>query len=494
VRLCDTMYGMSDARSDEDAVVGNRSEGAVARTRDRRWHVLVLLCTAQLMIVLDATVVTVALPSIQHALGFQPAALSWVINAYLLAFGGFLILAGRVGDVLGRRRVFGAGLLVFTAASLGCALAGSPAILIAARAVQGLGGAAVSAVGLAIIATLFEDAGDRRRAMGIFSFVAVGGNVLGVLIGGILIQSFGWPSIFVINLPIGVAVLVFTGLLLEHDPAPQRQPLDAAGAGAVTASVMLALMGCVNAGTSGWASPGTLGLLGGAILALTVFAVIEARASAPVVPLRMLRAPGLAAANLIALLVRAAMFGWFYFAALYMRDVLGLSAFETGLGFLPGMAVLGIVSLVLIARIIKRFGPRVPLLLGAALMAAGLASFVLAPTRGQYAVHVLPGMLLLGAGGGLFFAPLMLIATTAAGRQYAGVASALVNTAQQLGGALGLAVLTSLAASRTHALEHGQSTLTALTSGYHLAFLVAAALAIAAIALGSIALPRHEPA
>lgn len=459
--------------------------GKTASRRDRRWYALVVLCVAQLMVFLDATVVNVALPTIQQHLHFSQTSLSWVVNAYLLTFGGCLLLAGRAGDLFGRRRLFTAGLILFTAASLDCALAGSQATLIAGRAVQGLGAAVVSAVGLSMIVTLFAEPADRARAMGIFSFVASGGGTLGVIFGGVLIQALGWRSIFVINLPIGVAILALVPRLVERDAeASAGRRLDVLGAVTVTGSVMLALLGCVRAGTDGWGSPTTLGLLGGAAATMVLFVVVEARAAAPLMPLRLFRSRELSAANGLAALLRAAMFSWFFFSALYMQRVLGFSALETGLGYLPAMLVIGVFSYKLTAVIVGKVGARGPFVAGSALMGLGLGSFALAPVGGSYAAHVLPGMLLIGVGGGMLFMPLILTATASVGREDAGIASGLVTTSQQLGGALGLAVLVALAAARAHHLGATRSALNAPDGGFHAAFLVGAALALVAAAIG----------
>jgi len=369
--------------------------------------------------------------------------------------------------------------VAFTAASLLCALAGSAGVLVAGRAAQGLGGAGVSAVGLSLIVTLYAEPAERARAMGVFTFVASGGGLLGVLLGGALIQGVGWRSIFVINLPAGLAILALGPALLEPGrPRDARARLDVAGAVLVTVATMLALLGCVRAGTDGWGSPTTLGLLAAALVALDGFLVAEARSAAPLVPLGLLRSRELSGANVLAALLRAAMFSWFFFAALYLQRVLGFSALGTGLGFLPAMALIGVCSAVVTPRLVGRLGTRPPFVAGAGLLALGLLLFALAPAGGSYVVHVLPGMLLIGAGGGTLFMPLMLAATTSAGARDAGLASGLVSTSQQLGGALGLAVLATVAASRSDAL-----------AGFHVAFAVAAALALTA-ALGGAALLR----
>ncbi len=440
------------------------------RARDSRWLALIALCVAQLMIFLDATVVNVALPSIQRQLRFSQASLSWVVNAYLLTFGGFLLLSGRLGDVFGRRRIFVAGLLAFVAASVACAAAGSRTALLLARAAQGLGGAVVSAVGLSMIVTLFSEPRDRTRAMGAFSFVASGGGTLGVIAGGALTQAAGWRSIFLINVPGGIGVVMLTQRLLDGDrPSAAPRRLDLLGAVTVTAAVMLASAGCIEAGAQGWTSVRTLRLLAGAIVAMVVFVIDEARAPRPLIPLGVFGSRRLSVANGLAMLLRAAMFSWFFFASLYMQRVLRFSPLETGLGFLPATLMIGAFSYALTPRIVGKLGIRLPFALGAALVALGLVSFALAPGDGTFAVDMLPGMVLLGTGGGLLFMPLILAATTSIGAEHAGLAAGLLSTAQQLGGALGLAVLATLPATRT----------------YQLAFLVSGALAAIAAVIGA---------
>lgn len=456
-----------------------------ARARDQQWGALALLCTAQLMIFLDATVVNVALPTIQQDLHVPPAPLSWVVNAYLLTFGGFLLLAGRAGDLFDRRRILAAGVGLFTAASLLCAAATSPAVLIAGRALQGLGGALIAATGLTMIVTLFTEPAKRDRAMAIYSFVASGGGTLGVIFGGILIDTLGWYSIFLLNLPVGLAILVLTPRFLHRgQPNHEQTSLDLPGAVTVTTATMLALLGCVTASSDGWATPTTVSLLAAAAGGLALFVRVEHHAPRPLLPPRLFRSRALCLANILAVLLRAAIFSWFYFAALYMQNILGFTALQTGLGFLPATLIIAVCAYTLTARLVARVGARTPIVGGAALVGLGLGAFALSPTDGTYTADVLPGMVLLGLGGGILFMPLIRTATTSATPQNAGAASGLLNTSQQLGGALGLAVLASLAATRRSA----DTSLAATHNGYQLAFTIGAALAATAAAL-SLALP-----
>ena len=382
--------------------------------------------------------------------------------------------------------------MLFTAASLACAAAGSQTALIVGRASQGVGGAVVSAVGLSLIVTLFAELAERARAMGVFSFVGSGGGTLGVLRGGALTDALGWRSIFLINLPIGTAVLVLVPRLVERDAtASAERRLDVLGATTVTGSVILTILGCVKASSDGWRSITTLGLLAGGAATLVVFLAVEAHAVFPLMPFRLFRSRPLVAANVLAVLLRAALFSWFFFSALYMQRVLGFSPLETGLGFLPATAVIGAFSYSLTARIVGRVGVRAPFVAGTVLVALGLGSFALAPPDGRYAADVLPGMLLVGVGGGLLFLPLILAATASAAAEDAGIASGLVSASQQLGGALGLAALATVAASRTEHFRATKPPLTALTDGFHLAFVVGGALGLLAAAIGLVLLPSR---
>jgi EmrB/QacA subfamily drug resistance transporter len=462
-----------------------------------RWLALLIVCLGDLMIVLDVTIVGVALPSIREDLGFSETSLAWVVNAYLLTFGGFLLLGGRLGDLFGHRRLFIAGIVLFTGASLACGLAGSQATLIAARAVQGLGGAVVSAVALSLIVTLFTEPAERAKAMGVFGFVAAGGGSIGVLLGGILTDAFAWNWIFLVNVPIGIAVVIFSLVVLPGGRgfAPSTR-LDVAGAVTVTASLMVAVYAIVNGNEVGWATARTLGLLvlAGALLGL--FLVIESRVAAPLVPLRLFRLRNLSVSNVVGILWAAAMFAWFFLSALYLQLVLGYSPLEVGLAFLPGNLIMAVFSLGLSARIVMKFGIRAPLGVGLGLAAFGLLLFARAPVDGTFLVDVLPSMILLGIGAGMAFNPVLLAAMGDVPQEEAGLASGVVNTAFMMGGALGLAVLASLAASRTDSLTaSGSGELEALAGGYHAAFLVGALFAGAAAAIGVLLLrPAAAPA
>ena len=452
-----------------------------------RWLALIVLCLGDLMIVLDVTIVGVALPSIREDLGFSEESLAWVVNAYLLTFGGFLLLGGRLGDLYGPRRLFLIGLGLFTGASLVCGLASSQEFLIAARAVQGLGGAVVSAVALALIMTLFTEPGERAKAMGVIGFVAAGGGSIGVLLGGVLTDVLNWHWIFLVNVPIGIAVFVLSLFLLPAGRGHALEGrLDIAGAVTVTASLMLAVYAIVNGNEAGWTSGQTLGLLAAAAVLLGVFLVIESRSSSPLVPLGLFRLRNVATANVVGVLWAAAMFAWFFLSALYLQLVLGYSPLEVGLAFLPANLIMAALSLGLSAKLVMRFGIRPPLVSGMLLVGGGLALFARAPVDGSFVVDVLPAMILLGFGVGMAMNPVLLAAMSDVAPDQAGLASGVVNTAFMMGGALGLAVLASLAASRTDTLlASGDGELAALTGGYHTAFIVGALFAFAAAAIGA---------
>ena len=452
-----------------------------------RWLALVVLCLGDLMIVLDVTIVGVALPSIREDLGFTESSLAWVVNAYMLTFGGFLLLGGRLGDLFGQRRLFLTGLALFTGASLACGVAGSQAALIAARAVQGLGGAIVAAVALALIMTLFTEPGERAKAMGVIGFVAAGGGSIGVLAGGILTDLLSWHWIFLVNVPVGAAVIALALVFIPggRSHAPETR-LDVAGAVTVTGSLMLAVYAIVNGNEVGWTTARTLGLLSAAAVLFAAFHAIEARAASPLVPLGLFRLRNLSTANVVGILWSAAMFAWFFLAALYLQLVLGYSPLEVGLAFLPANLIMGAFSLGLSAKLVMRFGIKPPLVTGMLLVAFGLAFFARAPVDGAFFVDVLPSMLILGIGVGMAMNPVLLAAMSEAPPEQAGLASGVVNTAFMMGGALGLAVLASLAAWRSdELLEAGDARLAALTGGYNLAFVVGAIFAAVAAAVGA---------
>ena len=461
-----------------------------------RWLALYTLCLASLMIVLDATIVNVALPSIRDDLGFSETSLAWVVNAYLLTYGGFLLLGGRLGDLYGHRRLFLGGITLFTLASLVCGLSTTQGMLVAARAVQGLGGAVASAVSLSLMMTLFTEPTERAKAMGIFGFVAAGGGSIGVLLGGILTDVLNWHWIFLVNFPIGVLVVALALRLLpgERGPATSTR-LDIAGAVTVTAALMLAVYAIVNGNQAGWTSAQTLGLLGAAAALLGLFLVIESRVSAPLVPLRLFKHRNISVSNTVGVLWAAAMFAWFFLSAQYLQFVLGYSPLKVGLAFLPANVIMGTFSIGLSAKLVMRFGLRKPLAVGLSFAAVGLLLFVRAPVDGNFVVDVLPSMILLGIGAGMAFNPVLLAAMGDVEPSEAGLASGLVNTSFMMGGALGLAVLASIAASRTHALRiAGHGELSALTGGYHLAFVVGALFAALAAALGGLLLRPTEQA
>jgi EmrB/QacA subfamily drug resistance transporter len=456
----------------------------------RRWFALYVLCLASLMIVLDVTIVNVALPSIRGDLGFSQTSLAWVVNAYLLTYGGFLLLGGRLGDLFGARRLFLAGITLFTLASLACGLANSQGLLVGARAVQGLGGAVASAVSLSLMMNLFTEPADRAKAMGLFGFVAAGGGSIGVLLGGVLTDTLDWHWIFLVNFPIGVLVYGLSLRLLPSTRgAAARGRLDVGGAVTVTAALMFAVYAIVNGNQEGWSSAQTLGLLGAAAALFALFLAIEARVRAPLMPLGLFRLRNLATANVVGVLWAAAMFAWFFLSALYLQLVLGYSPLEVGLAFLPANLIMGAFSLGLSAKLVMRFGFRLPLATGLLLAGLGLLLFVRAPVDGTFIVDVLPSMILLGFGAGMAFNPVLLAAMSDVKPEESGLASGVVNTAFLMGGALGLAILASLASSRTDTLlASGDGRLTALTGGYHVAFLVGAAFAVAAAAVGAVLL------
>ena len=455
-----------------------------------RWLALLVLCLGDLMIVLDVTIVGVALPSIREDLGFSEESLAWVVNAYLITFGGFLLLGGRLGDLFGHRRLFLLGIALFTLASAACGLATSQEMLIGARAVQGVGGAVVSAVALSLMMTLFTEPAERAKAMGVFGFVASGGGSLGVLLGGVLTDALDWHWIFLVNVPVGILVVVLAFVLIPSARvATAAQKLDIAGAVTVTASLMLAVYAIVNGNEVGWVTPRTLGLLAVSGALLAAFLVIESRVESPLVPLRLFRLRNVAVSNVVGVLWAGAMFAWFFLSALYLQLVLGYTPLEVGLAFLPGNIIMGILSIGLSARLVMRFGIRLPLAVGLGLAAAGLLLFARAPVDGSFVVDVLPAMILLGLGAGMAFNPVLLAAMSDVEPSEAGLASGVVNTSFMMGGALGLAVLASLAASRTDTLlADGASEAVALTGGYHVAFFVGALFAIAAAALGGLLL------
>ena len=452
----------------------------------KRWHALYVLCAGVLMIVLDTTIVNVALPSIRTDLRFTETSLVWVVNAYMLTFGGFLLFGGRLGDLFGHRRIFLLGLALFTAASVVCGLSTTQGMLVSARAVQGLGGAVLTAVALSLIMSIFAAPGDRAKAMGIYGFVCSGGGTIGALLGGFLTTSLNWHWIFLVNLPIGAVVYMWC---LRLVPAASSRKIgariDVAGAVTVTASLMLAVYAIVNGNQAGWTSPQTIGLLAVAALLLVAFLAIEMRVRDPLMPLGLFKLRNVATANVVGVLWAAAMFAWFFISALYMQIVLGYSAMSVGLAFLPANVIMAAFSLGLSAKIVMRFGIRRPMAVGLLLAAAGLLLFARARVDGTFMVDVFPGMSLLGLGAGVAFNPVLLAAMSDVDRSESGIASGIVNTSFMMGGSLGLAVLASLAAARTSAVAaSGAGHSAALTGGYHAAFAAGAAFAAVAAAIG----------
>ncbi|MEN3067353.1 DHA2 family efflux MFS transporter permease subunit [Uliginosibacterium sediminicola] len=462
------------------------------RPHDRRWLAMILLCLGELMIVLDTTIVNVALPSIREDLAFSESALAWVVNAYMLTYGGFLLLGGRLGDLYGHKRAFLLGIALFTLSSLGCGLAGTQAVLIIARAVQGLGGAVVSAVALSLIIDLFTEPAERAKAMGVFGFVCAGGGSIGVVAGGVLTNAFDWHWNFLVNLPLGIAVLLLSYRLLPADHQAESRPsLDVFGALTVTTALLLAVYGIVNGNEAGWLSSQTLGLLAGSVMLLALFVVIEARVATPLMPLSLFRLRSVTIASLVGVQWSAAMFAWFFLSALYMQLVLGYSPLQVGLAFLPSNLLMAVFSLGLSARMVMRFGRRACIASGMLIVTLGLALFAVAPVDGQFLVHVLPAMLLLGLGAGMALNPVLLEAMSEVSPHESGLASGMVNTAFMMGGALGLAVLASVASSRTAALLAGtMARLEALTAGYNAAFLLGAMFAALAAALALLLRPE----
>jgi EmrB/QacA subfamily drug resistance transporter len=459
-----------------------------------RWLALGVVCLGVLMAVLDVTIVNVALPSIRADLGFSEATLVWVVNAYMLTCGGFLLLGGRLGDLFGQRRLFMIGIALFTLASLACGLSGAQLPLVIARAVQGIGGAIVEAVALALLMNLFTEPAERARAMGVYGFVCASGGSIGVLLGGVLTSAYDWHWIFLVNLPLGLAVLGLSLAVLPGAKQTQgRARLDVAGAVTVTAALMLAVYAVVGGNEVGWATPRTLVLFGAAAVLLAIFIAIQARVEQPLMPLRFFGLKTLATSNVIGILWSAAMFAWFFLSALYMQRVLGYTAMQVGLAFLPGNVIMAVCSLGISARIVTRFGLRWPLAAGLMCAAVGLGLFARAPVEGRFVVDVLPGMLLTGLGAGIAFNPLLLAAMSGVDDSESGLASGIVNTSFMMGGALGLAVLASLAAARTGVA--GATDIAALNAGYRLAFAAGAAFALVAAMLGAMLLPtRAVPA
>lgn len=471
------------APSTGPAAPGTPAAPAALRGLRSRWTALAVLSTGVLMTVLDGSIVTVAMPAIQKDLGFTPAGLSWVVNAYLIAFGSLLLLAGRLGDLIGRKRMFLAGTGVFTGASLLAGFAGSPEVLIAARFLQGLGSAMAAAVSLGILITLFTESRERAKAIAVFSFTGAAGASLGQVLGGVLTDALDWHWIFFINLPIGLAALALALPALPKDGAHSglRAGADVLGAALVTAGLMLGIYTVVEVEQYGWLSAHTLGLGALSLVLLAGFTIRQAKARTPLVPLRIFLNRTVVGANLVQMLMVAALFSFQILVALYLQNVLGYGAAETGLAMLPAAVVIGAISLGASAPLNSRFGERNVLLTGLALLVAALGLLTRLPVQADYVTDLLPVMLL-AAGFGLALPALTALGMSGADEQDAGLASGLFNTTQQIGMALGVAVLSTLAASRTDSLlGTGHSRAEALTSGYHLAFGIGAGLLVTAI-------------
>jgi EmrB/QacA subfamily drug resistance transporter len=460
-----------------------------------KWIALYVLCLGMLMIVLDVTIVGVALPSIKKDLGFSQSSLAWVVNAYLLTYGGCLLLGGRLGDLYGHRRLFLSGLVVFTVSSLACGLSTSEGMLIAARSIQGVGGAVTSAVSFGLVMTIFTEPGERAKAMGVMGFVASGGGSIGVLLGGILTDALNWHWIFLVNIPIGIGVFILSLRLIPSAPGfAQTRRLDVGGAVTVTASLMLAVF-AINSHPGGWGSVWTIGSFVASAVLLASFIAWEKRNAAPLMPLRLFAHRNLSVANIAGVLWAAAMFAWFFMSALYLQLVLGYTPLKVGLAFLPGNLIMGALSIFVSAKLVMRFGFRRPLGVGLALAGLGLALLARAPVHGHFLPDVLPSMILLGFAAGIAFNPVLLAAMGDVEPQEAGIASGIVNTSFMMGGALGLAVLASIASSRTSSLRAGGDSLkAALTGGYHVAFIAGAIFALVGAVIGVVLLRTSVPA
>ncbi len=463
----------------------------------RRWISLGVVCMAQLMIVLDVTIVNVALPFIQHDLRFSQANLTWVINAFLVTFGSLLLLAGRLGDLIGRRRVFLTGLTVFTAASLLCGVAPSQGILIGARFLQGIGAAAQASVILAIIVTEFPEAGERARAMSAYVFVSVAGGSLGLLAGGVLTQALSWHWVFFVNLPIGLATFVLARLLIRSDPGRGLEHgVDWLGSLLVTVSLMSAIYAIVQATAHGWISTQVLGFGGLAVMLMAAFLALEARIANPIMPLRILRLPGLTNASLVRGFLVTGMYSTFFLGALYLEHIRHYSALQTGAAFLPWTVTVAVLSQGITAAMVRRLGPRTVLMSGMATAALGLVLFSTVGPHTSYFPTIFCAGLVMGLGIGSAFMPLLTIAMADVPAADAGLGSGITNVSQQVSGALGLALLSTIAANRSKALVSSHHTLaTSLIGGYHLAFLTGAATIAAGILLAAVLLrPRRARA
>ncbi|HEX3040899.1 MAG TPA: DHA2 family efflux MFS transporter permease subunit [Solirubrobacterales bacterium] len=467
-----------------------------ASEHDRtRWLALYVLCAGMLMIVLDATIVNVALPSIQDDLGFSQNNLAWVINAYMIPFGGLLLLAGRMGDLLGQRRVFLFGLAIFTTASLVCAISQGQEMLVGARFIQGIGGALASAVILGMIVTMFPEPAAQAKAIGVYGFVASAGGSIGLLLGGVLTDAISWHWIFLINLPIGIAVAILAKRLVANpDGIGLSEGADFPGALLLTSSLMLGVFTILQINKWGWGDSRTLILSAISAVLLALFIFRQARIDNPLMPLRLFRSRNVAGANVLQALLVAGMFGMFFLGALYLGKVLKYTPLQVGLAFLPTTIVMGGLSLGFSEKLIMRFGPRTTLIPGVCLVVVALLLFARTPVEGDYLTDLLPPFLLIGIGVGTSFPAIMTLAMSGATPEDAGLASGLVNTSMQVGGSIGLAVLATLSSERTSSLlADGEGQLQALNSGYHVAYLIGAGLAAIAVAIAVFVLRSPAP-
>ena len=467
-----------------------------AMTERKRWIALYVLCAGVLMIVIDATIVNVALPSIQDDLGFSQSNLAWVVNAYLIAFGGLLLLAGRIGDLIGQRRVFLVGLAVFTAASLLCAVAQSQGLLIGARFVQGVGGALTSAVILGMIVTMFPEPREQAKAIGVYGFVASAGGSIGLLAGGALTQAINWHWIFFVNIPVGIVTAFLATRLVADSPGiGLKAGADLPGAVLLTSGLMLGVYTILQVSEQGWGSTRTLGLGAVAIALLAVFVARQARITNPLMPLRLFHSRNVSGANVVIALLVVGMFGMFFLGALYLQRILGYSPLEVGLAFLPSTVVMGTMSLKLSGPLAMRYGPKAILLVSLVSIGIGLLLFALTPLDATYVTQVMPATIFIGIGAGLGFPSLMGLAMSGATPSDSGLASGLINTSVQVGGAIGLAVLATLASERTATLRAGGDSVdAAVNGGFHLAYLIGAALVAVAIVVALSVLRSGSPA
>jgi EmrB/QacA subfamily drug resistance transporter len=468
---------------------------AMAADEQRRWLALYVLCVGMLMIVLDATIVNVALPTIQEDLGFSQNDLAWVVNAYLIAFGGLLLLSGRIGDLIGQRRIFLIGLGVFTGASLLCALAQSQGVLIGARFVQGVGGALTSAVILGMIVTMFPEPREQAKAIGAYTFVAVAGGSIGLLLGGVLTETINWHWIFFVNIPIGVATaLAAIRLVPDREGIGLSAGADLPGAVLLTCGLMLFVYTILGVAEEGWGSSQTL-LLGAISIGLLIaFVARQARVANPLMPLRLFRSRQVSGANLVQALMVVGMFAMFFLGALYMQRILGYDALQVGLAYLPLTIVMGTMSFRFTGQLNLKYGPEATLVPAMIFIVAGLLWLARTPIDANYVLDLLPSMILIGLGAGLGFPSLMTLAMSGVSESDSGLASGLVNTSVQVGGAIGLAVLATFATERTEGLlADGEPAAEALNSGYHLAYLIGAGLVLVAIAIAFTTLRARIP-